>query len=130
MKTPEGELTQGPIIKLMESREILERKLAEYRSRLNEFGAPETQFDTIYKIAVVERLVETGEVDTQNLSRELVAKYGTFDTASFNNACGVIADYIKTGGKNVAGGTGLNGNKGQGHDKLVGEDDNGDGRVM
>ena len=91
----------------------LEDKLLDYRTRLdtlreeNPFKAPESFTDTNYKIAVLERLLAEGEVDTQQLSRELNEKYGGLDVKVFNNACAVINDYTETGGDSVRGGTGL-----------------------
>ena len=91
----------------------LQLKLAEYKKRLGEemkknpYGAPETFTDTNYKIAVLEQLLLTGEVDTYALSRELNGKDGEFDAQTFNNACGIVEDYAQTGGKGTTGGTGL-----------------------
>lgn len=109
MKSPEQVPLDGPIIRLVENRDVMEAKLKEYESRLDKFKAPELQLDTIYKIAVAKSLVETGEVDTHNLSMELNNRYGFLDERLFDNACGVISDYISSGGKNLRGGTGLNG---------------------
>lgn len=106
MKNPES-FDSSPIIRITENREVIERKLAEYSQRLDQYMAPETQLDTIYKIAIAQRLVETGEVNTHDLSLELKEKYGNIDVAVFDNACGVLADYITTGGKHTTGGTGL-----------------------
>lgn len=47
-------------------------------------------------------------MNTWELSIEMDDTYGTdFSVRDFNNACGVVDDYCKTGGKNVSGGTGL-----------------------
>lgn len=101
----------GPMIVLPEDSEMrprLGRKLEEYQGRLEGFRAPELQMDTLCKIAVLSRLLETGEVNTFELSIELYEKYGSsFQPADFDNACGVIENYVTTGGANVIGGTGL-----------------------
>ncbi len=91
----------------------LQEKLAEYKERLgtqmkkDPHKVPELFTDTNYKIAVLEKLLTDGEVNTYELSRELNEKYGGFNVDDFNNACAVIEDYAKTGGKEVTGGTGL-----------------------
>lgn len=110
----------APIIKLAQNIEAvlrLQKKLKDYRARhqkeiatIDAYKAPEQVFvmlaGTRYKIAVVEKLLLEGEVNTHELSRELLKKDGNVDAESFNVACAVIDDYMKTGGKNVTGGTG------------------------
>ena len=100
-------INSSPIIRLTENREALAVKLEEYKSRLKPYNAPEQQFGTLYKIAITQELVDRGEVDTRLLSNQLEEKYGSFDLWTFENACRVIADYVKTGGQRVHGGTGL-----------------------
>jgi hypothetical protein len=86
----------------------LRRKLEEYRKRVEPFHAPEQMMDTICKVAVLEQLLRDSQVNTWDLSRELFVTYGrAFDPDAFNNACGTIEDYCKTGGQNASGGTGL-----------------------
>lgn len=92
-------------------------KLKIYRERLEAnktqmmWQAPEVIFNasagTNYKIALVEKLLLEGNVKTHELSQELTEKDGQFDDESFENACNVINDYIKTGGKNTRGGSGF-----------------------
>ena len=117
----EQEKQKSPKIKLPENSEMVQRlqdKLGDYKQRLeyeeseiDPYKAPETVFsmlvDTRYKIAVLEKLLNDGEVNTFELSKELNDQDGRLDTQAFNNACAVIDDYCKTGGKNVRGGTGL-----------------------
>jgi len=93
----------SPLIRIeqAETRELLNAKLEEYKKRFNHMQAPEVQFDTVYKIAIVEELLKKGEVNTWVLLQELTKKYGTFDKVIFESACSVIKDYVKTGGKNV-----------------------------
>ena len=107
---------KGPEINLPEDQNIvkaLQNKLVEYKERLvtqmkqEPYKAPELFADTNYKIAVLEKLLVEGKVNTYELSRQLKEKYGGVDVASFDNACAVIEDYAKTGGKEVRGGTGL-----------------------
>lgn len=89
-------------------RKQLEGKLIEYRTRLETSKPPESQMDTICKIAVLEKLLDDNGVITHALSQELAQKYGeSFDTTLFDNACNVIIDYCDTGGQNVWAGTGL-----------------------
>ena len=134
MNNPENRREQPPIIRIAEDREIIAHKLEEYKGRLDKFKAPEAQFDAIYKIAIAEKLLEKGEVNTFDLSRELADKYGSVNANLFDNACKVIEDYIKTGGRNVHGGTGLSGDKDVKEDiKDNSEDegnDKGPGRIM
>ncbi len=118
-------MTEGPKIVLPEDARLkakLERKLEEYRGRMskikeegdNKFKHPELLFQingsyrgACYKASILERLLETGEVNTWDISKELATEYGTFDVQRFNNAAGVIDDYCTTGGKNCSGGTGF-----------------------
>lgn len=86
----------------------LKSKLVEYKERVSLYRAPELQMGVICKITVLERLLQDGQVNTHELSREMFETYGSgFSVHAFNNACGVIDDYCKTGGKNTSGGTGL-----------------------
>ena len=110
------EYERGPKIKFPENIETvkaLQDKLAEYKNRLKlqreekPFKAPESFTDTNYKIAILERLLLEGEVDTHDLSRELHKKDKFVDATHFENACAVINDYVKTGGKHVRGGSGI-----------------------
>jgi hypothetical protein len=90
-------------------KEQLERKLMEYRERLEPLKPPAPQMDTICKIAVLEALLSDNRLNTHDLSQELFQKYGKlFDLKIFDVACSVIIDYCDTGGQNVWGGTGLN----------------------
>ncbi|MEJ0021162.1 MAG: hypothetical protein WDN47_01115 [Candidatus Doudnabacteria bacterium] len=134
MKNPESSLEQPPIIRITEDREVIARKLEEYMGRLDRFKAPEAQFDAIYKIEIIKRLLEKGEVNISDLSKELADKYGVFDANLFDNACKVIEDYATTGGKHAHGGTGLHGDKKTTEDVENDSDDegndNGPGRVM
>ncbi|MFA6136297.1 MAG: hypothetical protein WC705_03005 [Candidatus Paceibacterota bacterium] len=111
-----GQQEESPIIELpddQELRQVLENKLAEYNERLkkNPYLSPESPeiLDTKHKIAVLEKLLKDGSVNTYNFSKELSeARDFVFDASFFNNACAVIEDYVKTGGRRTRGGTGLN----------------------
>ena len=112
---------ESPKIELPRNFETIERlqnKLKDYKQRLESkkakvdpYKAPEQTFrvfaGTKYKIAVVEKLLLEGDVDTHQLSLELGEKDGQFDKQAFENACSVIKDYVATGGKGVTGGTGF-----------------------
>ena len=64
--------------------------------------------DAIYKVTVLKRLLQDGQVNTYELSLEMAKVHGSsFDVDVFDNACSVIEDYCKTGGANAHGGTGL-----------------------
>ena len=98
---------QREVLRLPEDRYPLVRKLAEYKTRIEPFRAPELQLDTLYKIAVLEPLVRDGEVNRTATREALSEAYGTVDERLFHNAWGVIMDYIETGGRKLFGGTGL-----------------------
>ena len=85
----------------------LQGKLSEYKERLNAQNDGASVTDTNYKIEFLQRLLTDGEVDPNKLMQELKEKYGRLDMESFNNARGVIEDYVWTGGKHVHGGTGF-----------------------
>lgn len=105
------EMEESPVIifpKDETRQQQLRDKLIEYRGRIDPYLAPERQMDTIYKIAILERLLHDGRVNIRELSRTMAKTHGSnFDVNLFNNACGVIEDYCKTGGKNLHSGTGL-----------------------
>lgn len=102
--------------KKIESVKKLQDKLKEYRDRLkkeSEGFQPAEQVipvtaDTRYKITVLEKVLLEGDIDTDTVAQELEVKDGQFfRQADFDNACGVIKDYCKTGGKENVGGTRL-----------------------
>ena len=93
----------------------LQKKIEEYQKRVlrlkksNQYKNPDMVYTTIagYKALIAQRLTQRGEVDTEELSKELREEYGFLDFNAFNNAAGVIDDYCKTGGKNVVKGSGF-----------------------
>lgn len=106
--------------KEMSRREVLEEKLEEYKGRLNDlrkrnFYTPPESFKKLvnqsssvrYKIALIERLFETGEINTYDFSLELNEKDDFFNRVMYDKAAGVIDDYCRTGGENVYRGTGF-----------------------
>ncbi len=116
-----------PIIRLAEGREVIAKKLEEYKSRLGKAGYHYR--DTLYKIAIAQKLADTGEVNPDELSLELAREHSSINIDDFRNACAVISDYITTSGRNNFGGTRLDGVKGNDPEE-PGEPDNGDGRIM
>jgi hypothetical protein len=89
-------------------RERLEKKLQEYKERIAGKGKPweienpelAHRFhpacrDAVYKVAVLEALLKSGEIsDTQPLFEAMGKKFGDdFNSDQFDNACGVIASY-------------------------------------
>ncbi len=85
-------------------RSRLAGKLAEYKVRREEsYLPPEGDFDSVCKIAVLERIMAGGRVAPRELFRELEAEYGSHPDLEFNfvNACNVIHDYVTTGGQKV-----------------------------
>ncbi len=106
------------VIALPDDSEIkkkLQKKMHEYRKRVSKlkkkskYSNPDLVYATItgYKLIIAQRLTRYGRVDTGDLTQELREEYGFIDENAFNNAAGVIADYCKTGGKNVRNGTGF-----------------------
>ncbi|MCX6746255.1 MAG: hypothetical protein NTX00_04565, partial [Candidatus Parcubacteria bacterium] len=71
------------------------------RQRLDSFKAPEVQIGTIYKIAILYELLKVGKVATYELSRKLFTLHGGINSEKFENSCGVIQDYCRTGGQHV-----------------------------
>lgn len=82
-------------------RDRLVAKLAEYKTRVNQYSPPEADLDTFYKISVLQAVLETGSVSTVALCDKLIAQCGRVDARVFSNACAVIEDYIMTGGRKV-----------------------------
>ena len=88
----------------------LHDKLVEYRGRIDPKRPYGPQVGAYYKRAVLSQLLSRGEVDIQQLRRDMVGVHGSaFDEGAFKNACGVIDDYCRTGGANVRSGTSLKG---------------------
>ena len=103
----------------------LEAKLQEYRQRLiaeekamgdigvAPYRSPErlgsvVYYDSYYKIAVLERLLNDGRVAAEPLSLELLQMQGDgFDSQMYVNAFQVIEVYVKGTGGTLIGGTGL-----------------------
>lgn len=102
---------ESPTIELPDRegvKENLEAKLREYKERLEMHSTDEyIVTNSIYKIAIIEELLKNGKVKTWKLSRKLNRKHGCVDDAQFVSACHVIADYCRTGGRHVHGGTGF-----------------------
>jgi hypothetical protein len=104
-----------PLIRMPDSLDRVKRlqsKLNEYRQRLDdiEHGDPgkkkQLLEDTSYKIRLLETLLLEGEVHTCRLWEELGCEGGR-DLSVYVDACAVIYDYCRNGGKKVKGGTGL-----------------------
>lgn len=92
----------------------LQNKLTEYKERLekqikdNPYKAPEVFADTKYKITILEELLTKGEVDGEKLFKKITnTSKEVFNFDAYHEAYKVIEDYAKTGGKEIAGGTGL-----------------------
>jgi len=108
MESKPGFERQVPdVLRVAEDREPLAAKLEEYKSRYQKYMAPEGQLDTIYKIAITQELVETGEAKKEELRQALIAQHGHIDKTLFESAWYVLYDYITTAGRTVIGGTGL-----------------------
>jgi len=98
-------MRKSPVIKLdRRNKQLvrrLEAKLREYEEKQDLYKAPEQQpfQPAFYKQHILRRLLDSGEVKTWDLSREIHEKYGYADSARYSNSCAVIADYVATGGK-------------------------------
>ncbi len=87
----------------------LKKKLSEYEKRVSVLkkklyaNNPDLSYITLpgFKALIARRLYQRGEVNTQELAKELIEEYGRVDSDEFNTAAGVINDYCKTGGKKV-----------------------------
>lgn len=101
-------------------RKALEDKLIEYKGRLSRFKEDrpyvspelaarirESYIDSLCKVAITERLLERGEVDTRELFEELKEREGPILLSDYYSAVNVIADYCETGGRKTIGGTGF-----------------------
>lgn len=103
--------TTSPVITLdLEDTALVARlkaKLEEYTERLNNknrYKAPEHYTGTEYRKRILEEVLRDGVVVTWDLSRKMDAEGTKLYADKFENACGVIQDYIETGGANNKGG--------------------------
>lgn len=94
--------------------EELKAKLAEYEVRLearieqNPYKPLSENHSLRYKIAVLSKLLEDGQLNLGTFSEDLISKEGEdFNINALKNAVAVINDYVETGGKKARGGTGL-----------------------
>lgn len=106
---------------LVEVRERLREKLSEYHARIERYKEsnavddlgviikPDSVLlDSIYKAAIVERLLAEGGVDTGRLRQELNDRFkGYLSEDVYQNAVNVIDDYMRTGGLRTEGGSGF-----------------------
>jgi hypothetical protein len=78
----------------------------EYEERCRAYTDLPQLHGTFYKKEVLRAVLKNGEVNTRELSiimaRQLNPNFSLF---KFNNACGVINDYITTGGENCFNGS-------------------------
>jgi len=102
---PEKRPEVPPVISLTGNREVIARKLAEYKTRL---GNPNFEDgDSICKIEITQKLVDTGEADRESIRQAMVGKYSEDYMEYFDDAWVVIVDYIQSGGAHTQFGTGL-----------------------
>lgn len=99
------ELPNNPIRKRQ-----LELKRREYMDRVPDTHPGQIflhDFDLGCRIRGLEIILRDGTLNTHDLSLELVREYpDSFREKDFNQAMGIIADYVKTGGANTVPGTG------------------------
>lgn len=85
----------------------LQKKLEEYKSRVNDSARElNSQVDARHKAFVLERLLKEKKIVVSTLM-EKIKRESWFNNEDLENALAVISDYCKTGGRNIAGGTGL-----------------------
>ena len=84
-------------------------KLKEYEKRLHDDMPALDELDTLYKIAITQKLLDEGRVNSKDFAIELYNHYGQLNVDRFNSAIFVLADYVYTGGAHSGGGTGLGG---------------------
>ncbi len=109
-KEPKKESVEDKVVNLSpEKRKLLENKLEVYKNRLKEPGSDKE--DTNYKIFLVENVLRDGKIESDVLYRDAIKNRMTegenFSSEKFKNAYEVIEDYVKTGGKKVTKGGGL-----------------------
>ena len=86
----------------------LQKKLEEYRGRMDPYLAPELQQHKLFSVKILEALLKDSEVNVQKLGDEWVEIFERqFDVHAFSNAAGVINAYVTDNLTHVSGGTGL-----------------------
>ncbi len=86
--------------------QALKEKLIEYQGRLADqrnkdpFSPPES-FASWYAVRILDTLLSTGLVSTEELAQEIAQEHGgsIMRPDIFDNYCKVIEDYAHTGGK-------------------------------
>lgn len=86
--------------KLMDYTERFERRLERFPTEMS-VEAVVSMTSAHYKRTALRILLERGEVNTWALSNSLNSVDGSVIPHTFENALGVIHDYVKTFGKNV-----------------------------
>jgi hypothetical protein len=90
--TDNPNVKRGLVLKLEEYRERLEKEKA-----INKKADPNSFTDTIYKIALLARLLSDDSVNTEDIAKDLSNLYGGINRRDFENAMLVISDYAKAG---------------------------------
>ena len=90
----------------------LDRKLTEYKARISFVPSRESiwRFVDAYKLLILQQVLDSSsfEVNYQEALDRIKARAGeNFEIELFNRAWLVVKDYVKTGGKDVEGGTGI-----------------------
>lgn len=91
----------------------LKGKLVEYQTRYKKKiiarAEPTSLLSTLYKRDALKLFLDRGQLNTRAFSRAIIKVFGidTITEDVFNNACSVIEGYVKTGGIDIVGGTGL-----------------------
>ena len=92
--------------------EMLEGKLIDYQERVKDNGIWNNEgklSDGFLKRFILGRLLIEGSVFGSEITQALDGEYGNenYMSGDFDNAWGVIRNYVLDGGKNNEGGTGL-----------------------
>lgn len=102
-----------------ERKEQLQLKIDEYGRRIKRKVIGQgpiininSVLHTLYKRDALKLIIKFGSLNTYAYGRALEEYFGgSIGKREFESACGVADDYVKTGGKNILGGTGLAGKK-------------------
>jgi hypothetical protein len=114
MSNPDSrESNSHDMILLGESREVIQRKIDEYKARLADKTRRFTSYGEMmlrYRIVIGEALIATGQADREQILADL-SRQEEVNQELFDSAWRLMKDYVQTGGIHLVGGTGLKGDK-------------------
>jgi hypothetical protein len=113
MSNPESREPSPDVIMLTENREVLAKKIEEYKGRLTD-GKERSAYEKRHieaRILIGEKILSEGQVSKESILAELTQRFEGVDPNFFENDWIVIGEYVRTGGVTVIGGTGLDGKR-------------------